>query len=68
LANKTGAPITVTVGIVYGSTFDVLFNEPLAAAGKYIYTGGEILLPPLNQIYVSVSGSTDFYFTIKPYL
>lgn len=65
LVNKTGGAVTVTVGIVYGSTFDVLYNEPLAAAGKYIYNGGNILLPAYNQIFISVSGSTDFYFSIE---
>jgi hypothetical protein len=65
LVNKTGGAITAIVGIVYGSTFDVLYNEPLAAAGKYIYNGGEMILPAYNQIYISVSGSTDFYFSIE---
>lgn len=71
LANKTGGTITVTVGIVYGSTFDILYNNTLAASGSadcgYVYTGREILLPALNRLFIAVSGSCDFYFTILPY-
>lgn len=69
LANKTGGAITATVGIVYGSTFDILYNSPLAAAGSsgssYVYSGKPIILPALNAIFISVSGSADFYFSIE---
>lgn len=69
LANKTLGGITVTVGIVYGSTFDVLYNNALTASGSsgcgYVYTGRPIILPANNRIFVSVSGSCDFYFSIE---
>lgn len=71
LANKTGGAITVTVGIIYGSTFDILYNNALTASGSagcgYVYVGPPILLPALNAVFLSVSGSTDFYFSILPY-
>lgn len=67
LANKTGGAITATIGVVYGSTFDILFNDALTAGQSYVYSGKDILLPALNRIFISVSGSTDFYITILPY-
>ena len=71
LANKTGGAITARVGIIYGSTFDVLYNVPLAAAGSsgcsYIYAGEPILLPANNAIFLTFSGLCDYYFTILPY-
>lgn len=65
VVNKSGGTITVTVGIVYGSTFDVLYNKSLASGTEYVYSGGDIILPAHNQIYISVSASTDFYFSIQ---
>jgi len=69
LANKTGGAITARVGIVYGSTFDIMFDAPLAAAGSancfYIYDGGPIILPAYNAIFIDVSGLCDFYFSIE---
>lgn len=69
LANKTGGSITARVGILYGSTFDILYNMPLAAAGSagsgYVYDGEPIILPAYNQIYVSFSGLCDFRFSIE---
>jgi hypothetical protein len=68
LVNKSGGGITVIVGIIYGSTFDILYNKALTTATEFIYTGGDILLPAHNQIYISASGGVcDFYFTIAPY-
>lgn len=67
LVNKTGGGVTVTVGIIYGSTFDILYNKALATATEFIYIGKEILLPANNRIYISASGATDFYFSILPY-
>lgn len=67
LANKTGGDVNITVGIIYGSTFDILYNNTLATKTSYVYSGKEILLPPHNAIYISVSGGTDFYFSIFPY-
>ena len=69
LANKTGGGITVSIGILYGSTIYFLYTHPLAAAGaadsEYVYLGNEILVPANYQIYISVSGSCDYYVTIK---
>lgn len=69
LVNKTSGGITVVVGIKYGSTFDILYNKALASGTEFIYSGKDILLPSLNQIFISVSGGgvVDFYFTILPY-
>ncbi len=69
IANKTGGTITASVGVLYGSTATYfLYTKPLAAAGalesEYIYTGKPIRIEANHQIFVSVSGSTDFYFTI----
>jgi hypothetical protein len=69
LANKTAGAITARVGIIYGSTFDILYNTPLAAAGSagcgFIYVGNPIELPAYNAIFVSFSGLCDYFFTIE---
>lgn len=65
LVNKSGGGVTVTVGIIYGSTFDVLYNKALSTATEFVYEGGEIILPPQNQIAISSSGAVDFYFSIE---
>lgn len=65
IANKTGGEVTASVGILYGSTFYVLYNKSIATADSYIYSGEPIILPIGHQIYVSVSGSTDYYFSLK---
>lgn len=65
LANKTGGGITASVGLLYGSTFYVLYNQSISTATSYIYTGNPILIPVGYQLYISVSGSTDYIFTIS---
>jgi len=65
LCNKSGGSITVSAGILYGSTFYVVYNKSLAAGESYIYTGGKILLKANYQVYVSVSGSCDYIFTFE---
>lgn len=66
LANKTGGSITATVGILYGSTFDVLYSKSITTGDSYIYGLSYILLPANNQIYVAASGACDFIFTLEP--
>jgi hypothetical protein len=70
LCNKSGGSITASIGIVYGSTITyILYNEPLAAAGtatcNYIYLGEKIGIAPNRSIFISVSGSCDYYLTIE---
>lgn len=65
LANKTGGGITASVGLLYGSTFYVIYNQAIATATPYIYSGNPILIPIGYQLYVSVSGTTDFIFTLS---
>lgn len=67
LANKTGGSVTVTVGLIYGSTFDILYNKSLNSATEFIYTGNDILLPANNRIFIASSGNVDFIFSIFPY-
>jgi len=64
LANKTGGAITARVGILYGSTFYILYDKSIATADSYIYTGEPIRLEANHQVYISVSGSCDYYMTI----
>lgn len=66
LVNKTGGAITVNVSILYGSTniSIIPMNKSLAVNEAYIYSGEEILLLAERQIYVLVSGSCDFFFSI----
>lgn len=65
LANKTGGGVTVSVGLLYGSTFYVLYNQAIATANSYVYTGNPILIPIGYQLYVAASGATDYIFTIS---
>lgn len=65
LANKTGGAITVSIGVLYGSTFYFLFNHSLGAGVEYVYEGNEILVEANRQIYIAASGSCDYYVTIK---
>ena len=70
ITNKTAGVAKVTIGIQYGSTFDIMYNKPLTAQGtsgcEYVYVGPPILLPINNQIFISVNANTDFYFSIIP--
>jgi hypothetical protein len=66
LCNKTGGAVTASVGIFYGSTIVyILYNKSVATADSYIYTGNPITIPVNYNIYVNVSGSTDYYFSIE---
>ena len=65
LVNKTGGAITVNASIFYGSTniWITPYEHPLAANQGY-FDDKEIIIPAGYQIYVLVSGSTDYYFTL----
>lgn len=65
LANKSGGSMTVSIGILYGSTFYVLYNHSLSAGESYVYSGNEILIPVGHTIYISSSASCDYVITIK---
>ena len=69
LSNKSGGTIEASVGVFLGSTIVyVLFEEPLAASGtatcNFIYNGKPIRMLPNYKIFVLVTGSCDYYFTI----
>lgn len=66
IANKTGGSITASVGILYGSTFYIIYNKSLTTGEGYVYPGQPITLPTGYRVFVSVSGSADYYFSIKP--
>lgn len=66
LANKTGGAVTASIGIFYGSSITyILYNKSIATADSYIYSGEPIIFPTGYQIYINVSGSTDYYFSIE---
>lgn len=66
VANKTGGAVTASVALFFGSTIHyILYNKSISTGDSYIYSGNEILLPIGYQIFVSVSGSCDYIFTIK---
>lgn len=67
VANRSGGGITASIGIFLGSSITyILFNKSLAAGETYVYPGERIRVLPEHQIFVSVSGSADYYFTILP--
>lgn len=67
LVNKAAGAVTVNVSIIYGSTnINIIeLNKSLSTGQAYIYTGKPILLLPGYVIYVLVSGSTDYYFSLN---
>jgi hypothetical protein len=65
IANKTGGGITASVGIFLGSTITyVLYNKSIGTGDSYIYVGEIVKILPNYSIFISVSGSADYYFTI----
>lgn len=65
-ANRTGGAVTVSIGIFYGSSITyILYNTSLPTAESYIYSGEPIILPSNHQIYINVSGSTDYYISLN---
>ena len=66
LVNKSGGSITAVVAILYGSTNTYIYSDTILTGESYIYSGKPILLPKDYKVYVLVSGSTDFYFSINP--
>jgi hypothetical protein len=66
IANKSGGAITASVGIFYGSSITyILYNEAIGAGETYVYLGGVVNIQSGYAVFVSVSGSADYYFTIK---
>lgn len=66
IANKTGGAITVSVGFVYGSSVTyILYNKSVNSGDSYIYSGEAITVEAEYSVYVSVSGSADYYFSIN---
>lgn len=65
IANKTGGAITASVGIFLGSGITyILYNKSINSGESYIYIGERIRVLPLYSIFIAVSGSADYYFTI----
>lgn len=66
LVNKSGGAVDVNVSILYGSTniWITELNKSLAANTAYRVDVADIVLPASHQIYVLVSGSCDYYFSI----
>lgn len=66
VVNKTGGAVTINVGILYGSTYDIIpLSKSLAIGEAYIYSGQPILIPINHQISLTTSGNVDYYFTIQ---
>jgi hypothetical protein len=65
IANTTGGSLTARVGIFYGSTIVyILYDKAINSGDSYIYSGEPIRVLPNYKIFVSFSGSMDYYFTI----
>lgn len=66
ITNKTGGAVTINVSILYGSTntWITAVNKSLAANEIYQDDDEKLLLNG-HQIYVLVSGSCDYYFTLE---
>lgn len=68
LVNKTGGAVTVNVSILYGSTNITIppsLNKSLSAGEAYVYSGESITLLAGRTVYLLVSGSVDYYFSIE---
>lgn len=65
-ANKTGGGVTVSFGVFFGSSISyILYNKAISTADSYIYNGEAVIIPANHQLFISVSGSTDYYFSIE---
>lgn len=65
LVNKSGGANNVSAASFYGSTVVEFCRKPLASDESYQYDGEPIVIEAGQRIFVNVSASTDFYFTIK---
>lgn len=66
LVNKTGGTVKVDVAIVYGSSVTyILYQHSITSADPQYNIADPILLLDGRSIYVSVNGSTDYYFAIE---
>lgn len=65
LVNKSGGAITVNVGVLYGSTVAIIPYNLSMAAGDTLISNNEILIPVGHQVYISTSGSLDYYFVLE---
>lgn len=66
ITNKTGGAVTINVSVLYGSTNTWI--SPLdksVAANDFYEDDKKIVIQPGRQIYISVSGQVDYYFTIE---
>lgn len=65
--NKTGVAVVVTIAIEQNSSDTYIASVNLAASGSTgssFYQEANIKVPKLGKIYITTSGSIDYYFTI----
>lgn len=66
VVNKAVGAAVINVGILYGSTFDIIpFGKSLGAGEAYIYSGEPILIPKNHKISLTSTASVDYVFTIE---
>ncbi len=66
LVNNSGGNLTITAGMLYGSTVTLFYSGVIAANSSFEYTGGNIIVLGDYRIIVTTSGaSCDYYFSIK---
>lgn len=65
LVNKSGGSLTVTAGVILGSTLILFCSKVLGANDSFQYTGEKIIIEKGYSIYVYTSGaSLDYHFSI----
>jgi hypothetical protein len=65
ITNKSGGVVTVNVGILYGSTFVITPYNLVLSAGDMLVSDDEILVAIGHQIYLTTTGSVDYYFALE---
>lgn len=66
LVNNTGGALTITAGVLYGSTVVLFYSGVISANSSFTYTGDNITVLGDYRIIVTTSGAgCDYYFSIK---
>lgn len=66
LSNDSAGALTVTAGIIEGSTLVNIYIGSIAANSSYQYNGAAIIVKKNTRIYVTSSGaSIGYYFSIE---
>lgn len=65
LVNNSGSSLTITAGVLYGSTIVLFYSGVIGANSSFNYTGEQITVLKDYRLLVTTSGAgCNYYFTI----